>query len=170
MGRGKNLARAAASSGVIEGLEHFVWSSLSAVKERSKGKYTEVRHFDGKAEVERFVRADPEMLARGLSQKASFVQLGAYADNWRVYPHELTREPDTGRIVYKALGDGRTTFPFLWTRKDTGIFVRKLVEDLEPGKSVLAYSELISCREFMARFKKILRVNLGGDAGIEELS
>ncbi|GME51172.1 NAD(P)-binding protein [Neofusicoccum parvum] len=157
--RGKNLAIAA---GATAGLERFVWSTLSAAAARSGGRYRQLWHFDGKAEVERFARAE-------LPGKARFVQVGLYVDNWRVAAQEIVRGPD-GRFVHRGLGDGRTRLPFVWTRRDVGVVVRRLVEEVEAGKSALAYSEFISWREFMAKFSKVLGVELGGDEGIETLS
>lgn len=159
--RGLNLAKAAKET---EGLERFVWSSLSAATKWSKGKYKNLWHFDGKAEVERWVREDAV-----LGPKASFVQVGLYVDNWKVIQGALGRV-EGGGFASKVLGDGRAKIPFVWTRRDTGVVVRKLIEDLEPGKSVLAYSEFASWREFMAKFKKVLGVELGGDEGIVSLS
>ncbi|EOD51270.1 putative -like family protein [Neofusicoccum parvum UCRNP2] len=108
--RGKNLAIAA---GATAGLERFVWSTLSAAAARSGGRYRQLWHFDGKAEVERFARAQLPGVAR-------FVQVGLYVDNWRVAAQEVVRGPDG--------------------------------------------------REFMAKFSKVLGVELGGDEGIETLS
>lgn len=47
--------------------------------------------------------------------------------------------------------------PMIETRKDTGYFVRALIK-LPPGKNVLAYGSLISFKDFMELWVKILKV------------
>ena len=82
MQQGKNIADAASDASVMQTLERFVYSSLSDAKKWSKGKYTWVYHFDGKAAVVDYVKREKEDLAR----KMSTVQIGEYADNWKKYP------------------------------------------------------------------------------------
>ncbi|GAA5841815.1 hypothetical protein JCM3766R1_005578 [Sporobolomyces carnicolor] len=50
--QGKNLVRAAEAVGI----EHFVYSSLTSLKEESKGKYTDIHHHEAKAAVEDFAK------------------------------------------------------------------------------------------------------------------
>lgn len=38
------------------GIEHFVYSSLTSLKEESKGKYTDIHHHEAKAAVEDFAK------------------------------------------------------------------------------------------------------------------
>ncbi|SCO92399.1 uncharacterized protein FRV6_16527 [Fusarium oxysporum] len=52
----------------------------------------------------------------------------------------------------------------------TGSLVKRLVEDVQPGVRLLAYSELISYREFMAIWARTLGMKLAGDRGIKQLS
>jgi NmrA-like family len=49
---GKAMADVAKESGI----KHYIWSTLPEYKEYSKGKYKSVHHFDGKYEVEQYVR------------------------------------------------------------------------------------------------------------------
>ncbi len=74
--QGKNLADAAAN---VPGLERFVFSPLANVKKWSKGKYTNMYHFDGKAAVVGYVESALPQLAAKMSQ----IQLGIYLDNWK---------------------------------------------------------------------------------------
>lgn len=76
---GENMANAAAK---VETLERYVWSSLSNAKKWSKGKYTWVYHFDGKAKVTDYIKdALPE-----LAKKMSVLQIGLYATHWQASP------------------------------------------------------------------------------------
>ena len=75
--QGKNLVDAAAR---VEGLETFVFSTLSDTRKWSNGTITENYHFDGKAEVERYLKErHPE-----LAGKARYLQMGFYFDNWKM--------------------------------------------------------------------------------------
>ena len=47
--------------------------------------------------------------------------------------------------------------PMIDTRRDTGPFVRALVQT-SPGKNVLAYGSMISWKEYMALWAKILKL------------
>jgi hypothetical protein len=60
-------------------LEKFIFSSLSATKRISGGKYTAVCHFDAKAATIDLIKADYPELAR----KTLELQLGLFANNWR---------------------------------------------------------------------------------------
>ncbi|EKG18554.1 NmrA-like protein [Macrophomina phaseolina MS6] len=168
--RGKSLAVAAASSQVQKTLERFVYSSLPDVSRLTGGKYTHVWHFDSKAAVERFVRHDPAMVASGLSGKASFIHVGLYADNWRRAGTEIQRDPATGGYWHVDISDGSRKQPFIWTRRDTGPLVKKLIEDVQSGARLMGASQVASYREFMAIWAKTLGQKLAGDQGIKQVS
>lgn len=77
--QGRNLAQAAAK---VPTLERYVCSSLSDAGKWSKGKYTWVYHFDGKAKVVKYIKDElPE-----LAKKMSVLQIGLYATHWRASP------------------------------------------------------------------------------------
>lgn len=167
--RGKNIALAAASPLVQATLERYVWSSLPDVRMLSGGRYTQVWHFDSKAEVEKYIREDEAMVGTGLAAKASFVHVGLYADNWKRSGAEIERDPTTGGFWHIAFDDGRSKLPFVWAQKDTGPLVKKLVEDVDPGARLLAVSQLLTYREFMQIWAKTLGKTLAGDNGIKQI-
>lgn len=71
----KNVIMAAAK---ITSLERFVFSSLSNVTKWSKGKYTHVYHFDGKASAEEYGKLEyPELWA-----KTSVLQAGIFLNTF----------------------------------------------------------------------------------------
>lgn len=75
--QGKNVADAVA--GVGEGLQLFVWSTLSNARRWSKGKYMGVYHFDSKAVVVDYIHETyPELAA-----KLSLLQMGLFTTNWK---------------------------------------------------------------------------------------
>lgn len=165
--RGRNLALAAAAT---DGLRRFVFSSLSDTRRWSGGKFTQNWHFDSKAAVERWIREDPEGVLGGLVERTSFLQVGWYVDNWNFIKGDMKRTED-GRWYHAGLGKGENLIPFVWTQRDTGPLVRALVE-AEPGKSLLGYSELMSWKEYMKVWARVLGLKLAGDdgSGHKELS
>lgn len=63
----------------VEGLELFIWSTLSDAGKWSGGKYKGVLHFDSKAKVVEYVRERyPEV-----GRKMSLLQLGLFVTNWK---------------------------------------------------------------------------------------
>lgn len=75
---GKNVADAAAT---VKNLDRFILSAACNVKELSKGKYTQVYHFDAKAKYTEYVRERHPELAR----KMSVVLIGIYMVNWKAF-------------------------------------------------------------------------------------
>ena len=71
--QGKNIADAAAT---VPELSRLVWSALPGVKKLSGGKYTQVFHFDAKAEIFEYM-----LETRELEGKASAVHMGAFVTN-----------------------------------------------------------------------------------------
>lgn len=74
--QGKNIADAVAA---VDNLDLFVWSSLSAAKKWSRGKYSGVFHFDSKADVVDYINS----VHPGLAKKMSILQMGLYVTNWK---------------------------------------------------------------------------------------
>ena len=71
--QGKNIADAAAT---VPELSRLVWSALPGVKQLSGGKYTQVFHFDAKAEAFEYMLG-----VQALKGKASAVHMGAFVTN-----------------------------------------------------------------------------------------
>lgn len=71
--QGKNIAEAAAT---VQELDRLVWSALPHVKRPSKGKYTQVFHFDAKAEVFEYMLG-----VQALKSKVSAAHMGAFMTN-----------------------------------------------------------------------------------------
>jgi hypothetical protein len=71
--QGKNIAEAAAA---VPELERLVWSALPHVKRLSGEKYTQVFHFDAKAEVFEYMLG-----VRELERKVSAAHMGAFMTN-----------------------------------------------------------------------------------------
>lgn len=158
IGHGINIAKAAAQ---IPTLERFVYSSLADVTKWSKGKYTWVYHFDGKAKVVDYIQTQlPE-----LAKKTSFLQIGEYVTNWNKAISLGQKKLPDGSFVLRKPHSGEAKIPMIWVERDTGRFVKALVES-PPRKTLLGHGSLIGWREYMEVWGRVL----GVEARFEEIS
>jgi hypothetical protein len=159
--QGINVAQAAANSSVLRTLEHYIFSSLADVRKWSHEKYTWVYHFDSKAKVVQHIKESlPE-----LDSRMSTVQIGFYATNWKMRGAWTPQKQADGSFIIKQPQDGKTLVPFVVTSKDTGEFVKALVQ-APPGKHMLGVSEQIGWEEWT----KIWGETLGVRARYERVS
>ncbi|KAH7389162.1 putative hscarg dehydrogenase [Cadophora sp. MPI-SDFR-AT-0126] len=129
--QGLNIAEVAASPPVIKTLQRFIYSSLADATKWSGGKYTTVYHFDCKVEVIRVIREKyPELAA-----KMSELQMGHYVENWRAFPPMAPQKLGDGSFVMRRPNAAGLRLPFVVARKDTGEFVKALV-DLPVGTAM----------------------------------
>jgi NmrA-like family len=150
---GINVAQAAADSSVSMTLEHYIFSSLADVRKWSKEKYTWVYHFDSKAKVVHYIK---ECLP-ALHAKMSTVQIGFYATNWKMRGAWRPRKQPDGSFIIKQPQDGKSLVPFVVTSKDTGEFVKALIQ-VPPGKNILGVSEQIGWEEWVKIWGATLKV------------
>lgn len=141
---GVNIAEAAALPSTLKTLDRFVYSSLSDATKWSNGKYTGVYHNNVKAKVEREIHARfPEV-----SRRMSTVHIGHYVTNWQIFPPLRPKKQSDGSFVLERTYAPDWKCPFLVAHRDTGSFVRALV-DLPPGTNLRAFSEELTFPEFM---------------------
>jgi hypothetical protein len=151
---GTNIANAAAE---VPTLTRFIWSALPSPKKASSGKYSGIYHFDSKGAVTEYIREKQPHLAKMMS----VIYISFYISNLIMYdmmkPKKVCQEcvlTRFGQLItqyhdgftFDRLCDGNVKLPFIDTRKDTGLFVRALVES-PPGKTLLAYTALLSFKE-----------------------
>ncbi|KAJ3530650.1 hypothetical protein NM208_g9231 [Fusarium decemcellulare] len=128
-------------------LERFVFSSLSNATKWSKGKYTQVYHFDAKAQAEEYgARNHPEFWA-----KTSIFQAGYFLSNF--VSNSLTRpiKNSTGVIQFIGNLDPDLKLPFIAAEEDSGPLVKALVND-DPGRNLITYREWLTFRELAQAF------------------
>ncbi|TQN63850.1 NmrA-like family domain-containing protein 1, partial [Colletotrichum shisoi] len=149
--QGKNLVDAAAEVG---SLEVFVWSTLSAARKRSAGKYKNIFHFDCKAAVvEHIESAHP-----GLFKKTSFLEMGLFMTNWKMGEVNIpwkkaTSFREDGTMVLRMPGGGAQPIPHALV-EETGLYVKALVQ-APPTTHLLACSELMTWPEYVKLWSKI---------------
>jgi hypothetical protein len=154
--QGINIAEPVTLPAVLKTSERFVLSSLSGARKWSGGKYTTVYHYDSKAEVIRVIQTKfPELAVR-----MSMLQVGHYVTNWKAFPSMAPqRQPDGSFLTFRPVGPD-VQFPFVDTHRDTGSFVKVLV-DLLPGKDLLGVSQSMTWPEWMKLWGDILGVKAG---------
>lgn len=151
--QGINIAKVAASPLILRTLERFIYSSLCDVRKWSQGKYTTVHHYNSKTDTIRAIEAQfPDLAAR-----MSTVQLGHYVTMWKAFPSMAPlKQPNGSFLMTRQVSEG-LKFPFVAAHRDTGSFVKVLV-DLPPKKDLLGVSETLTWPEWMAVWGDVLGV------------
>lgn len=151
--QGINIAEAAASPTTLKTLERFVLSSLSDARKWSHGIYTNIYHNDCKAEIIRTIQTRfPELAAR-----MSTAQIGHYVRNWQASPPLAPQKQPDGSFLIQRTFSPEYKMPFVVTHKDTGAFVKALV-DLPPRKNLLGVSEHMTWPEWTKLWGDVLGV------------
>lgn len=102
---GKNVADAAVKAGV----QHLIFSSVISIKKASNGKITGVLHFEGKAQVEEYIRST------GIP--ATFVQPAAYMSALI----GMIRKQEDGSYAFFAIeSNNETRIPLIDVAADYG--------------------------------------------------
>ncbi|KAK3647904.1 hypothetical protein LTR56_007878 [Elasticomyces elasticus] len=145
--QGKNVADAVAT--VADGLEMFIWSSLSAATKWSKGRYDKVYHFDSKAHVVDYINEQHPAVA----QKMSILQMGLFVNNWRWGAPSVPwhKQPD-GSMKLRIPGQGDTPVPFV-VPDDAGHYVYALTQ-LPIGTNLLAFGGMVTWTEYVKLWTK----------------
>ncbi|KAF7974014.1 hypothetical protein HWV62_13521 [Athelia sp. TMB] len=120
-----------------EHVKMLYYSSLPAVKGPSKGKYTQVEHFDVKAELAEH--------ARSLGIPLVEVIPAAFFENNLTNPPK--KQPN-GTYAFAFPGDPSHNYQHFNCARDYGTFVRGAIEsDVAAGGEVYAYSENMTFEE-----------------------
>ncbi|CAG7555995.1 unnamed protein product [Fusarium equiseti] len=143
----KNVIDAASK---VPTLERFILSSLSHAEKWSKGKYTRVYHFDGKARAAEYIpKAHPDLWA-----KTSIFQAGLFLNNFTQLPlNQPVKNADRAVQFITALNPD-TKFPFIAAEEDSGPFVKALITQEPAGRNLIAYRGWLSHNEIAAAFTK----------------
>ncbi|KAK5171423.1 uncharacterized protein LTR77_004567 [Saxophila tyrrhenica] len=134
--QGKNIADAAAHPNVLATLDEtgLIASTLSNARECSKGKYTELYHFDAKADVfPKYVEKQHLELAK----KTSYLQTGMFMSSWHYMPQRWPGKQADGSFVARMATAADSVLPHLDVNSDTGYYVKALAQ-LPAGKTAMA--------------------------------
>lgn len=139
--QGKTVADAAKEVGV----KQIIFSSLLNVTDISGGRLPHVLHFDGKAEIEQYIRAT------GIT--STFVLPGYYMSNYK----NMLRKGDDGSysLAYPVSKDAK--FPLFDAAGDMGKFVKPALKHPETfnGKQILAATEYYSVTRIISEFEEV---------------
>lgn len=115
-------------------LERLVYSALGPQKDVSGGRFSQGHHWNTKAVAANYIEA-------ALPGKASFIYLGAYSTNTFLLPQKYPHLQAEGVPEYTLLvpAFSTTRLPVIRESESTGLFVRALVEEEEPGLKLMAY-------------------------------
>lgn len=143
--QGKNMADAAKKQGV----KKYIWSSLPDVNKLSNGALPNVHHFDGKAEVEDYVRKN------GLP--ASFLFAGMYMTNFKKMELMAAAKDDSSIWKLGLVEVPPTAKIPLFDSGDTGKFVKAMVMRWEEvaGKHVLGATDYWTPVEMLEQFREV---------------
>ncbi|KAF4438697.1 nitrogen metabolic regulation nmr [Fusarium acutatum] len=131
-------------------LERFILSSLSHSEKWSKGKYTRVYHFDGKARATEYAQKEhPDLWA-----KTSVYQAGLFLSNFVLLPPNQPFKNADGVAQFVSTLDVDTKFPYIAPEEDTGPFVKALIIDEPAGRNLIAYREWLSANDIAATFTR----------------
>jgi uncharacterized protein YbjT (DUF2867 family) len=131
--------RALADAAVAAGVEIFIWSTLPNAGKVSKGRLKHMGHFDGKAEVEQYVRTLP--------LRSAFFAPGCFMSNFHA---SLAPRPlGDGTYAIFNFVDPQTQLPLIDTASDTGKWIAPMLRDFtqHEGKVYSCATEVRSLAE-----------------------
>ena len=106
LAQGQNVTDVAKKVGV----SYIIFSSLHHVTDETKGRLSNVPHFDSKANIEKYIRASGLM--------CSFVLPGYYMSN---FTQMLNKAEDGSYQLFYPVDGKKAKFPLFDAAKDTGI-------------------------------------------------
>lgn len=158
--QGRHIADAAAA--VEEGLERFIVSSLNSPRKWSRGKYEKLWHYESKSDMVTYVQEKHKELAGKMSR----LNMGVFYTSWKfalltaprkVEGEEVGEEEGGGWHRMELPCNGDKPIPLVDARKDTGPFVRALLQ-VPPGVNLLGETSLVSWKEYMRIWGQLLGV------------
>jgi len=151
---GKTLVDAAKAAGV----KTLIFSSLPSYAKISNGKYTNVVHFDGKAEINDYATS-----LGGFTYLA--VQPAVYMSNFQSGGLMAPQKKDDGSYIYfTTTGFADADINLIDIKGDYGLFVQSAIESgaYKHGDIVPAVSEVIKGKDVIRNLEKLhgVKINL----------
>jgi len=139
--QGKAVADAAKETGV----QQIIFSSLLNVSKITNGQLSHVVHFDGKAEIEEYIRST------GLL--ATFVLPGYYMSNYK----QMLQKGDDGSYSLAYPVSKEAKIPLFDPAADMGKFVKPALKRPEAmnGKQILAAADYYSVSRIISEFEEV---------------
>ncbi|KAH6184226.1 hypothetical protein HBI68_013650 [Parastagonospora nodorum] len=138
--------RALADAAVAAGVPYYIYSTLPNAGKNSGGKLKNMGHFDGKEEVEQYIRKLP--------LKSSFFAPGSFMSNFSatMKPHPV----GNGTYALFNFVTPETKMPLIDTAGDTGKWIAAILADFSKyeGKVLCAATGLYSFKEIAEHMSK----------------
>ncbi|KAF5861644.1 hypothetical protein ETB97_012731 [Aspergillus alliaceus] len=139
--QGKAVADAARDAGV----KHIIFSSLLPVEKITGGRLKHVPHFDGKAEIEKYIRKT--------GVPCTFFLPGYFMSNYSM----LLRKGDDETYILAYPVSKQAKFPLFDAAEDTGKFIKAIIKNREKllGKQVLGATDYYTPERIVEEFQEI---------------
>ncbi|RAL00766.1 NmrA/HSCARG family protein [Aspergillus ibericus CBS 121593] len=127
------------------GVKHLIFSSLRNVTEISEGRLPNVSHFDGKADIEEYIRAS--------GVPATFVLAGLFMSN---FFQMLNKRDDTYTLAWPVDVD-KAQVPLFDVVGDTGKFVKAALKHYPAtvGQRILAATDYYTPSRIVEEFQQV---------------
>jgi uncharacterized protein YbjT (DUF2867 family) len=155
--QGKNMADAC----LAEGVQHLVWSTLPYVTKLTKGQYTHVDHFDGKAKITEYIEN-----IKGDKMTTTYFMPGFYATNVK---SNIRPGPDGVPMLSLPWNFEKTMVPAFSPADDTGKFVSGILSR-EPASVNGIYIHAVSEWITPAKMLEVVSKAAGKEVKFNELS
>ena len=141
--QGKLLADAT----VAAGAQYLIWSSSTNVTKNSHGNLTHVFHFDGKAEIEAYIRTLPI--------KSAFFAPGSFMQNYQT--QSAPRPVGEGTYAIHNIVKPTTPMPLIDVSADSGKWVAAILAepDKYEGKVLAAATKMYTYDEIVSVMSKV---------------
>jgi hypothetical protein len=127
----------------------------------SGGKYKNVLHFDGKAEIEEYIKE--------IGVPTTAFQPGIFMSNF-IPTGSFRRNPQTGKFtIALPIANNKPTLPMIDIKADTGKFVTAIMRNRDSllGKQVHGASKYYSTEELVQEFKEVKPVDGEGAVAVQ---
>ncbi|VUC28456.1 unnamed protein product [Clonostachys rosea] len=143
--QGRHVTDAAKAAGV----KHLIFSSLINVSEASNGRLPHVTHFDGKAEIEKYIRA--------CGIPATFVQPGYFMVN---LTSAIRNRGDGTFVLSLPIDPNKAQFPLMDVLNDYGKFVKAGIKHFpaSSGRTIYAAGSYYTPNELLKEFSEVMGV------------
>ncbi|KAG6009197.1 hypothetical protein E4U21_003050 [Claviceps maximensis] len=145
--QGKAVTDAAKAAGV----KHIIFSSLINVTEASGGRLSHVTHFDGKAEIEQYIRAS--------GVPCTFVQPGVFMSGMFGFIRKNPDGEEKGLVwaMPEGIKPHEAQLPLLDAARDTGLFVKAAMKHFPQtqGTRILAATEYYTPARIVAELEEV---------------
>lgn len=140
--QGKAVADAAKAAGV----QHLIFSSLINTAEASKGRLSHITHFDGKAEIGRYMQ--------GTGIPTTLVLPGLFMTEFLNF---IKKNEDDAYLLALPIDGDKGQVPVFLPAADMGKFVKIAIKNYPSytGKQILAASAYISPNQLMAEWSEV---------------